>query len=1130
MLLDRRTALVCAAILGCTVTTPNFAAEVVTETPPDRYADIVKADEPIAYWRFQNDQSDTVRNVLAAPDAESPLDGTVVGKVSPGAPGPQSPDFPLFGSDNLSVRLPAKGSYVRIADPGADSPLDFDAGDAITIEAWVNPKLTNGRDYHYIIGKGRTNHPDFARDNQNWALRLQSPTGTLSFLFRSRGEKGEWHRWTSKEGLGGDSGWHHVAVTYTFGEEKSLVGYIDGRPVKGVWDSGGATDRAPVVDDDEVRIGSTFHGGAFGGALDEVALYRQALAPERIAARYRYVAPELRPIVWEEIPDGTLWVDIFEGLPNRRSWEFRPPKYVESFTASTLAFVAVPKKYDARGLQQDRSNPFLLRAAGTFEIPAGTQQILLRSRNAARLYLDGRLIAETKFHSISSSAHGRVFDVDTSLAPNIRPLRRGDTETVAVIEGDGKRHHLRFEMIVGGQGHRPEFGETSVSIAAPGEDFRLVGSGGTFLLTDEGWTEFKRGERQRIAQLSAESRQVAGAAEAEKWAQRHAAARDVIAGQDKPVVPEVAETAEVYNDIDRFILARLEQAEVAPAALADDYSFLRRAALDVTGTIPSEAHIAEFQADQDPERRSRAIDRLLAEPGWADNWMGYWQDVLAENPSLVKPKLNNSGPFRFWLHESLADNKPFDRFVTELIRMDGSRRFGGPAGFAMATQNDVPMAAKAQIIGRAFLGLNMTCARCHDAPFHDHKQQDLFALAAMLDRKPLRVPKTSSVPGDEESLASMIVEVTLKPGSQVAPAWTFSELIDDQSFSEAVAATDDSRERLAALITSPHNARFAEVIVNRMWKRYFGRGLVEPVDDWHSVEPSHPELLQYLARELVLHDYDLKHIARLILNSRTYQSETGELSDEQTQLFAGQVPRRMSAEQLVDSMFAVAGKPLRAGQLCLDPDGAMKLDTATNLGEPLRAWEFASLSNERDRPSLALPFAQPFVTFLETFGWRSARQNPITERDDDPTVRQPAVLANGVLGRRMTRLSDDSAFTRLAQEEQTVERLVERVYLRVLTRKPTAQEQALFVELLSPGYVERLEDLPQVAEKPERLPLGMVSWSNHLSERANAIKIELQRAVERGDIPTSRLNMDWRERMEDMLWALMNSPEFVYLP
>ena len=123
---------------------------------------------------------------------------------------------------------------------------------------------------------------------------------------------------------------------------------------------------------------------------------------------------------------------------------------------------------------------------------------------------------------------------------------------------------------------------------------------------------------------------------------------------------------------------------------------------------------------------------MLSSRDWADHWVPYWQDVLAENPGILKPKLNNTGPFRWWLREAFLDGLAFDRLVTELVLMRGSKHGGAPAGFAMASQNDVPMAAKAHILSTAFLAVELKCARCHDAPYHPYKQKDLFCLAAML--------------------------------------------------------------------------------------------------------------------------------------------------------------------------------------------------------------------------------------------------------------------------------------------------------------------------------------------------------------------------------------------------------------
>ncbi len=501
--------------------------------------------------------------------------------------------------------------------------------------------------------------------------------------------------------------------------------------------------------------------------------------------------------------------------------------------------------------------------------------------------------------------------------------------------------------------------------------------------------------------------------------------------------------------------------------MSDDLAFLRRVTLDIIGTIPTPAQIAQFEADRRADRRARAIDRLLADPAWADNWVGYWQDVLAENPNIVNPTLNNTGPFRWWIHESFLDNKPFDRFASELIMMRGSAYYGGPAGFEIATENDAPMAAKAHIVGQAFLALDMKCARCHDAPYHDFKQRDLFSLAAMLKRAPLQIPKTSVAPTAGAGGRPLLVKVSLKPGEKIDPHWTFAELARDELPPGVLRGAGDPRERLAALITSPENRRFAETIANRLWKRYLGQGLAEPVDDREQATLSHPELLEFLGRALVAHDYDLKHLARLILNSHTYQRvpASQESDDAAKRLFAAPAVRRMSAEQLVDSLFAASGKPFDAGPMNVDIDGARSYKSSLNLGEPTRAWQFTSLSNERDRPSLALPFAQPFVTLLETFGWRSSRQDPLTVRDEQPMVLQPAVVANGVLGRRITRLSDDSALTQLALEDIPLETLIERAYLRLLTRRPSSSEQELFAALLAEGYSTRRVEHPQTVKR-----------------------------------------------------------------
>ena len=193
---------------------------------------------------------------------------------------------------------------------------------------------------------------------------------------------------------------------------------------------------------------------------------------------------------------------------------------------------------------------------------------------------------------------------------------------------------------------------------------------------------------------------------------------------------------------------------------------------------------------------------------------------------------------------------------------------GGPAGFGEASGNDVPMAEKAVVVSAAFLGVNMTCARCHDAPAHRSTQKELFQLAGLLANTSLTVPKTSSVPLDKLHTGDRppLIKVTLQPGTTVPAAWPFAELLKTTADAKA-----DARDRLAAWLTDPRNERFAQVAVNRVWARLMGRGLVEPVDDWERGAPSHPELLRWLGREFVRGGYDLRHVERLILTSHAYQ-------------------------------------------------------------------------------------------------------------------------------------------------------------------------------------------------------------------------------------------------------------------
>lgn len=579
---------------------------------------------------------------------------------------------------------------------------------------------------------------------------------------------------------------------------------------------------------------------------------------------------------------------------------------------------------------------------------------------------------------------------------------------------------------------------------------------------------------------------------------------------------------------------QFDVANFQPNPLTDDLAFLRRVSLDTIGLTPSETEITDFLAEPPETRRANAIEHLLSDPRWADHWMGYWLDVLAENPNLINPTLNNTGPFRWWLYESMLDNKAADLFVTELIRMEGSERFGGPAGFATATQNDLPMAAKGIIVSSAFLGVEMKCARCHDAPAHVSKQKDLLQLAALLKQGGIKLPKTSSVPIDRlhQGDRKPLIQVSLKPNAVIKPSWPFTRFVDESIANELAEKKENSRDRLAALITAPQNERFAQVMVNRIWQRLMGRGLVVEVSDWEKAAPSHPQLLRWLGHRFVESGYNMRAVSRLILNSHAYQRATDPALTETSPLFVSPAPRRLQAEQIVDSVFHATGTPFDLEPVSLDVDSVREVNIALDLGKPRRAWMLASTSNERDRPSLGLPRITAVASVLEAFGWRGARQDPVSLRETEPNSLQPAIIANGVMGTWLTRLSDRHEMTKLAQEKQSVEQLVDRLFLRMLTRPPTPAEKQRFTKMLEPGYESRIipENERVVQKAGKREPDRYVTWSNHVDGPANALAVEKEQAARRGDPPTNALVDDWRLRMEDAIWALLNSPEWIYTP
>lgn len=1221
---------------------------------------------PVARWDF---------------GAEEETQLTPHGNILRDQAGPQPPEFPDFSRSNTAVRLDGKSTYFSVADSGPDSDFDFTNGDAITLEAWVKvDNIRNGQPM-YVIGKGRTNSPKFARDNQNWSFRVvgAKDMASLGFLFAGKPGPGEahWHRWTSKAGFDTKTGWHHIAIAYRFGEPKTMRGWIDGQPTDGTWDLGGPTKEPPVVDDDAVWIGSSLGGNpgnSFNGLLDSVAIHRTLLDDKTMAARFHRVGgprvvvplPEVQPKI-ENLRRGYAVLTLSEGMPAYDRWLNEGETWPDEtmlWTGDSLLLPRIPIRYDDWGIRADWKAPVLVRLSADVPLPPGKHRFLLRARALSRLWVDGKVIARTE--AITKQPPNGEEPVTPVARPPLPGVRLpgyhqqevfGET-TIAKPDNSDKHSigetRVILEMIIGGQNLRAETGEICVAILSnDGKSYLTLRPTETqeLPLTDAAIEPELARIEASLAKHDVETRRHASASLDAFWKRRHAKAKAWASKYPAPLVPTVRNKT-ARHPVDAFISSKIERAldaaagtdadltdkfhnqilpilrehcfrchgekskgglklnarELAlrggdseiPAVVpgkpeaselvvrirsrdkslrmpptgdglsteqcatleewiqsgaawpappidpmdielsprVNDQALLRRVYLDTIGIPPTANEIELFLADKSADKCDRMIDRMLLDERGADHRISYWLDALAENPTLLNASLNSTGPFRFFLHDSLRDNKSLDRMVTELILMRGSKHGGGSAGFSMAAENDAPFAAKGHILASTFLGVELRCARCHDSPYNSTTQRDLYSLAAMLQRKPATVPKTSRVPAAffENQSRESLIRVTLKPDEPVAVAWPFADVTgvtDDSSIDGLMRQPDDSRERLAALMTAPQNQRFPRVIVNRIWKRLIGAGFVEPTHDWEGHKASHPELLNWLAHELVRHEYDVTHVLRLVLTSRTYQrSASGNnlIASHEERFFNAPERRRLTAEQIVDSMHAVTGVAMDIGELTFVHDGRRPLSNRLTLGRPNRSWMLASLNNERDRPSLSLPQARAETDVLLAFGWTGSRQQPIIDRDTDPNILQPGVLANGILTSTLTRASQNSRLAQLAVDARSPESLAEALFLRILSRRPESAERASFTSALADGFDSRLVPADQIEPPQPPTPLPLITWFNHQRQKATKVQNEVERRVRKGPPADPRLQPQWREVYEDLIWSLVNHREFVWMP
>ena len=350
-----------------------------------------------------------------------------------------------------------------------------------------------------------------------------------------------------------------------------------------------------------------------------------------------------------------------------------------SYTEPAFGFVRIPAKYSANALPLDRSTPFSLEATTATMLEAGDYKFRLRSKGLAVFLVDGKPLLRTKALTPNSAAHEALPEAPASEGP-VRAAQPPHQDAIETIRLDAGEHTFRMVAVIGGKGLAPFPGELSVSMARAGEIDRVLGGDEAPLLTDADWERYNVAQRLRHEREDVARRRASDEAVERAWAERHAKIREWMGSRPGPAVPETVNNRSTFNDIDRFINAKLAEASIEPRPLSGDLEFLRRLSLDATGLIPSEQQVEAFLREPAATRREAAIDRFLNDDSWADSWIPYWQDALAENPGILKPDLNNTGPFRWYLHQAFLDDYSFDRLVVELVEMEGSLFQGAPAG------------------------------------------------------------------------------------------------------------------------------------------------------------------------------------------------------------------------------------------------------------------------------------------------------------------------------------------------------------------------------------------------------------------------------------------------------------------
>ncbi len=493
-----------------------------------------------------------------------------------------------------------------------------------------------------------------------------------------------------------------------------------------------------------------------------------------------------------------------------------------------------------------------------------------------------------------------------------------------------------------------------------------------------------------------------------------------------PLGEAVANLPPVKTLVDDAVFAKLTGLGIPPSELSDDATFLRRVSIDITGTLPTAEEATAFLTDPSPDKRDRLIDELLDSPEYADYFTTKWNAIL-RNKKRQNEDLSGTYAFHQWIWQSLYQNKPYDQFVREIITATGDARYNPPVVWYREVGE---INEQVEDTAQLFLGVRIQCARCHHHPFEKWSENDYYSLAAFFSRigkKPLPVGTGISTATRDQRLFHNDGAATQKnprSGESLVPAGLGSGPLE-------IPSTDDPRAYLADWMAEPSNEFFAKSLVNRYWKHFTGRGIVEPEDDMRETNPpSNPELLDGLAQSFVESGFDLKHLIRTICRSSTYQLSAlpneHNLSDRQN--FSRYYPKRLTAETLFDGFHQVTGVPPKIGTL---PQGM----GATQMADTTIA---------------------PY--FLKVFGQPQSDTACECERSMDANLAQSLHLLNSAEVQNTIAHAEGRAAALAKDATRTKEEKVTEMYRWVFARDPQADELQIAI-----AHIDKHAETPQPA-------------------------------------------------------------------